>query len=112
MRVAVHLPADHPESGGQESVCAYRLGRVVDGLHNAAVGYEPVPVEDLARKIAEEAQAEYPTAVVKIERLVDNGDGTSRWVAEDEFDVAAHKLVGGGEFKTTELSTTTAQNGG
>lgn len=115
MRVAVHLPPDHPEHGGGvegSAVIAYRLGRIEEGVHNAPIGHEPVPISDFVVALFKQAQAEYPGAEVRLERLVDNGDGTSSWVDAQEFDPEVHTPQGPGNVHTGEFLATNDQQGG
>lgn len=112
MRVAVHFTADHPLSGGEESVAAYRLGRIEDGVHNAPLGFDPVALEDYVANAVKAAQDEFPGASVVVERLVDNGDGTSSWIPADEFDPEEHTPVGAGAHVEREISASLHASGG
>jgi hypothetical protein len=84
MRVAVHHPARTEPDGTEipESVCAYKLGRVQD--HTDVLTGKTTSAGDVAELFVEQAKAEFPGCFVVIERLVDNGDGTSKWVHVDE----------------------------
>jgi hypothetical protein len=106
VRVAVHFAPDHPLSGGEQAVAAFRLGRIEDGLHNAPVGHDEVPLDEYLQRMLELAAQEYPgheitqdesvANRISIERLVDNGDGTSRWINADQFDPEQHTAAGAG----------------
>lgn len=112
MRVAVLLPPDHPEHGGGTdgpATVAYNLGRIEDGVHNAPLGHDPVPLDDFVQGMVERAKADYPDAEVRVERLVDNGDGTSSWVPADEFDPETHTAQGPGEYTTAVISPTPSE---
>lgn len=74
MRVAVH----HPDS----SISAFRLGRIEDFTN--PITAETTPKEQVAAKLLADAQAEYPDCEIVLERLVDNGDGTSTWVHHEQ----------------------------
>lgn len=104
MRVAVHLKADDPQSGGEDTVVAYRLGRVEDGVHNQPAGFEPIALEDYVSQLVDAAKAEYPDAEVVVERLVDNGDDTSRWIPAEEFDPEQHTPAGAGKSVHREVA--------
>lgn len=98
MRVAVHLPDDHPDGGG---VVAYKLGRIRDGIDNHVVHTgEMTPLDEFAAGLVEQAKRDYPQDGVKVvvERLVDNGDGTAKWIPADDFDPEQHRSpeAGGG----------------
>lgn len=83
MRIAIHHPAR--TEGEQEipaSVSAFRLGRVLDFV-NPMTG-ETTSAPDVAAALLEQAKTEYPDCEVVLERLVDNGDGTSSWLHENE----------------------------
>lgn len=111
-RVAVHIPPGHPHHGGgeQTDVVAYRLGRIRDGIDNFNVATgETTPVDDLAAGLADQARAEYPDCEVKLERLVDNGDGTSRWIPADEFDAEQHTPAPGGGSAARTFTATAGQ---
>lgn len=111
MRIAVHFPAEHPESGGEEAVVAYRLGRIEDGVHNAPVGHDEVPLDEYLTRLVKQAQAEYPDCEVVIERLVDNGDDTSRWIPATEFDPEEHQPVGPGRNVQHDIGASTKAEG-
>jgi hypothetical protein len=114
MRVAVHIPPDHPEHGGGvegNAVVAYRLGRIEDGVHNAPIGHDPVPLEEFTQKLLEQARAEFPGCDVRLERLIDNGDGTSSWIDAEEFDPDIHTAQGAGNTKSAEIHVTNEQEG-
>lgn len=105
MRVAVHFPADHPLSPGEASVAAYRLGRIEDGVHNAPLGYDPIPLDQYLANVVKAAKAEYPDADVVIERLVeDGGPEQGKWIPAEEFDAGKHTPVGAGQHVEREVS--------
>lgn len=105
MRVAVHIPAGHPDSPDGPAVVAYRLGRVRDGIDNHLIHTgETVPMDEFLVGLSKQAEAEYPDCEIKVEHLVDNGDGTATWVPADEFDPEAHTPAGEGEAKATEVT--------
>ena len=104
MRVAVHFPAEHPLSGGEDSVAAFRLGRIEDGVHNAPVGHAPVPLDEFVTRLVKQAQEEYPDADVVVERLIDNGDETSSWIPAEDFDPDEHTPVGSGQTVQREVT--------
>ena len=88
MRVAVHFPAGHPLAP-DGAVVAYKLGRIRDGIDNHIIHTgETVPLDEFVTGLVGQAQAEYPDAEIKVERLVDNGDETSSWVPAEEFEPA------------------------
>lgn len=103
MRIAVHFPDGHPLAPEGPAVAAYKLGRIEDGVHNAPVGHAAVPLHEFLIGLLKEAQAEYPECEVKIERLIDNGDETSRWISADEFDPEKHTPVGAGASIAREI---------
>lgn len=111
MRVAVQCPDDHPVSPG--AVFAFRLGRIEDGVHNHVLHTgETVPLQDFVAGLVGLAKEEFPGHTVRIERLVDSGDGTSRWVPADEFDPEQHTPAPpGGSSKSAEINVTSAQTG-
>jgi hypothetical protein len=97
MRVAVTLPAEHPESGGEEATIAYRLGRIEDGVHNLIVHTgEIVPLEEFLAGLIKQAEAEYPTAKVEVQRLIKDGEDAGKWIAAEAFDPEKHEPVGSG----------------
>lgn len=115
MRVAVHIPPDHPEHGGGvegNAVIAYRLGRIEDGVHNAPIGYDLVPFDEFVQGLFAKAQAEYPDCEVRVERLIDNGDNTSTWISAEEFDPELHTPQGAGNIVTGEFHVTSEQQTG
>lgn len=79
MRVVVHHPARTEEDGTavEESVAAYRLGRI-DDFVNPITG-ETTSKVDVAAALVEQAKADHPGLEVSIEHLHDNGDDTSTW---------------------------------
>jgi hypothetical protein len=97
MRVAVHFP--------DGAVAAFRLGRIEEGVHNAPVGHDPVPLEDFLARLVQQAQAEFPECQVVLERLVHSDvDGESEWIPADEFDPAEHSPVGAGVTQGAEIA--------
>jgi hypothetical protein len=82
MRVAIHQPASTAPDGTEipAAVGAYHLGRIEDFV-NQVTG-EVTKAEDLAKALAAQAEAEFPGLTIVVERLIDNGDGTSRWEPE------------------------------
>lgn len=118
----MHFAPDHALSGGEQAVAAYRLGRIEDGIHNAPVGHEAVPLEDYLQRMLELAAAEYPgheitqdesvANRIAIERLVDNGDGTSRWINADQFDPEQHTPAGAGRQVQRDVTANLAAQGG
>ena len=103
MRVAVHLPDDHPHGGG---VVAYKLGRIRDGVDNHVLHTgETVPLDEFVAGLVKQAHEEYPEdgVEVRVERLVDNGDGTMSWVDAEDFDPDEHAEAGEGDSKSTEV---------
>lgn len=108
MRVAVYLPPDHPAHGGGvegPAVSAYRLGRIRDGVDNFYVhSGQTIPIDQFVAGLIAQAQAEFPTAEVKLERLVDNGDGTGTWVPDEQYDPALHTPAPSGESTATEIN--------
>lgn len=107
MRVAVHYQDDHPQHPG--AVFAYLLGRIEDGVHNVAAGHDPVPIDAYVSRLIERARAEFPDALdVRLERLIDNGDGTSRWIAATEYDPSRHRALAGGETVARALEVSAA----
>jgi hypothetical protein len=112
MRVAVHFPDDHPLAQDGAAVVAYRLGRVEDGVHNAPVGHDPVPLDEFLTRLVRDAREEFPDADVVIERLIDNGDGTSGWIPAEEFDPEEHTPVGAGVTVEREANAKSGSRGG
>lgn len=121
MRVAVYLHPDHPHAGvdaegnraEEPVVLAFRLGRIEEGVHNAPIGHPAIPLDDFVKGLVAEARAEYPDAMdVRVERLIDNGDGTGRWIPDDEYNPDAHTAVGPGNIKSTEVHVTSEQSAG
>lgn len=129
MRVAVHFAAGHPLARGDgpdlephdgPAVVAYKLGRIEDGVHNAPIGHEQIPLEDFIRALLKQAQAEYPHHLVtqdetvenriSVERLVRDGD-EGRWIPADQFDPERHEAVGPGQQITRELGVTQSGEG-
>ena len=137
MRVAIHYPADHPESPG--AVGAYRLGRVEEGVHNAPPGFPPIPIEQYLATMVEQAQKENPGCEIVIERLVADHDhwhcvdchvvgtgeeasahakatghnveqteGESKWVSQAEFEAGEVEEIQPGE--TTGLTVDLVQD--
>jgi hypothetical protein len=110
MRVAVHIPPDHPAHGGGvqgPAVCAYRLGRIRDGIDNFYVhSGETIPLDEFVSGLVEQAKAEFPEpgVEVKVERLIDNGDGTASWIDAEDFDADEHTPAGAGEGKAAEIN--------
>jgi hypothetical protein len=103
----VHFPPEHAlnAAGEEPAVVAYKLGRIEDGVHNAPVGHEPVALDEFVNGLVAQAQAEYPDATIAVERLVDNGDGTSRWIPADQFDPEQHTPVGPGNQVARDVTT-------
>lgn len=115
MRVAVYLPLDHPEHGGESEkpvAVAYRLGRIEPGVHNAPLGHPEIPFEEFVLGLVEQAKAEYPDAQVELERLVDKGDGTAEWIPSREFDPNLHTPQGAGNVRSGEFTATSEQQAG
>lgn len=110
MRIAVTCPDDHSVSPG--ATFAYALGRIEEGVHNAPIGHAPVPFADFVARLLAEARAEFPGAVVRLERMVDNGDGTSSWIDAEEFDPAVHRSTVAGAPKATEIVAANVQTTG
>lgn len=110
-RVAVHLPPGHPHGDPEQTVVvAFRLGRIRDGIDNLIIHTgEVVPIEEFRAGLFKQAQAEYPGAEVKLERLVDNGDGTARWIDAIEFDPSQHVPAGSGEGRAATVSVQSGQ---
>lgn len=79
MRVVVHHPARTEEDGTavEESVAAYRLGRIEDFV-NPLTG-ETTPKDEVAKALLAAAAEEHPGLRVSIEYLHDNGDDTGTW---------------------------------
>lgn len=116
-RVAVYVPPSHPAHGGGvegEAVCAFRLGGIEDGVHNAAPGHAPVPFDEFIDSLVEQAGREFPEEGVRVvvEVLVDNGDDTASWVAEEEFDPEEHKMTSGGVRKERLITVNSKQRVG
>jgi hypothetical protein len=84
MRVAVRHPGRTEEDGTTvpESFSAYRVGRIDD--HVDLLTGETTSADEVAEILVEQAKAEYPDCEVAIQRLIDNGDGTSKWVNAEE----------------------------
>lgn len=80
MRVAVHHTDEHPEPG---TVFAYHYGRILDTPD--PISGKTIPRETIAEAKLAQAREEFPAPQyeVKLERLQDNGDGTSTWVEWD-----------------------------
>lgn len=115
MRVAVHFAEDHPLAQDDgPAVVAYRLGRIEDGVHNAPAGHDPVALDEFLARLTRQARDEYPNHLVtqdesvgnriSIEVLVDNGDGTSRWINADHFDPEQHTRAGAGRQVQRDVS--------
>lgn len=107
MRIAVTCPDDHSVSPG--ATFAYALGRIEEGVHNAPPGHPAQELEDYVLGLVEQARAEFPGHEVRVERLVDRGDGTGEWIAADEFDPKVHTSVGPGNVKSTQMHVTSEQ---
>lgn len=84
MRVALLHPARTEEDGTQvePSISAFRMGRI-EGFTNPITA-EHTSAEDVALHLIAAAEQEHPECEVFIQHLVDNGDGTSRWVKAHE----------------------------
>lgn len=102
----MHFLDGHPlaQAGGR-AVVAYRLGRIEDGVHNTLVHTgETIPLDEFLAAMVASARAEYPDAIVQIERLVDLGDGTGAWIPAEKFDPAVHRPVGAGASIAREVA--------
>jgi hypothetical protein len=115
-RIAVYLPSGHAEHGDPDNpepaLTVYRLGRIEEGVHNAPAGFAPIPYGEFVERLLEDAKREYPDAQVRVERIVDNGDGTSSWIPADEFDPAVHKSTIAGQSRQAEVTVTNGQQTG
>lgn len=126
MRIAVYYPAGHPAVGvypeghpqagqpAEPTAFAYRLGRIEDGVHNHVLHTgETIPLQEFVGGLVAQAKAEHPDAQVVVERLVDNGDETSRWIAADQLS-AEHTPAppGGAAAAATEISVSSEQAAG
>lgn len=127
MRVAVYLPAGHPEVGvypegherageqAEPTPFAYNLGRIEEGVHNAPPGFEPVPYFEYVQAVLARARQDYPDAEkIVVERLVQSAENPDEgaWIAADEFDPAVHAPVGPGNVKSKEVHVTSDQQTG
>lgn len=112
MRVAVHIPEGHPEHGGGvegDAVVTFRIGRIVEGEHNAPPGFEPIPLDRYVQNLVADAEREYPGCRVVVERLIDNGDDTASWIPASEFDPERHTPQGAGTVASAEFHVTSDQ---
>lgn len=97
MRIALHFP--------DGSVAAHRLGRIEDGNHNYSLHEDRlIPLDEFLSGMIERAKEEHPDATVKIERLIDNGDGTAQWIPAEDFDPELHTPQGAGRTIVRELT--------
>lgn len=108
MRVAVHHPARTEPDGTTvpESVSAFRLGRIHDFVNH--LSGETTEAAEVAKVLFGQAAKEHPDCRVVIEHLVDNGDGTSRWVPEGQVPEGATS-PDGSVVAARELSATQTQ---
>lgn len=108
MRVAVLHP-ERTEPDGTVvpvSTAAFRIGRIEDYV-NPLTG-ETTPAAEVAEQLLQQAKDEFPDAEMSIEHLVDNGDGTSRWVHEDHVEEGMVK-PGGGVVAAKDISAEQTQ---
>lgn len=111
MRIAVHFPKDHPVSPG--AVVAYRLGRIVDGVHNHVMHEGvTVPLDEFVGGLVAQARAEFPDCDVRIERLIEHGEGEGRWIDSEKFNPSRHTPLGAGKvLPAREVSVASRQRG-
>lgn len=108
MRIAVHHPARTEPDGTEvpETVAAFRLGRIHDVPH--PVTGDLIPQDEIVQAYLEAAQREHPDLEVKVEYLVNNGDGTSSWQAQPPAD--GEESPEGANVATHELSVEQSQS--